>query len=211
MLDKSLAIIDAVAAGAVTMTDVIGRTAISRPTAHRLAAGLEAHGLLRREGSGRLALGPGFIALGRLAAEGWPVPEASRPVLRWLREVTGESVQLYVRDGDERLCIESLESTEELRTTVPIGARLPLDRGSAGRVLSEGSVVPASGRWVESVEERAPGVASVSAAVRVDGPLVVVSVSGPVERTSRRPGRRYGALVVEAADRIEALLTGDAP
>jgi DNA-binding IclR family transcriptional regulator len=59
--------------------------------------------------------------------------------------------------------------------------------------------------WVESVEERARGVASVSAAVRSADATVLaaVSVSGPVDRTSRHPGRRYGGPVVEAAHRIE--------
>jgi len=210
VLDKSMAIVVAVAAGPSTMTDVVATTGISRATAHRLVVALEVHGLVRRDRFGMLFLGAGLMALGRTAAEGWSLPEAVRPVLSWLRDATGESVQLYVRDGDERRCLESLESTEELRTTVPVGARLPLELGSAGHVLRE----PPSHkrfrqvRWVESVEERAPGVASVSAAVQIEGILAAVSLSGPVERTTRQPGRRYGARVVEAADRIEAQLAG---
>ncbi len=198
-----MAILDAVAAGATTMPEVIARTGIARPTAHRLATALEAHGLLRRDGPGGVALGTRLVALGHRAGRGWPWLEAARPVLAELRAATGESVQLYVRDGDARLCVESLDSGEELRTTVEVGARLPLDRGSAGRVLGgEGG-----GRrgWVESVEERAPGVASVSAPAVIGAETVAVSVSGPVERTSRSPGRRYGAAVRDAARRIEAV------
>ncbi len=58
--------------------------------------------------------------------------------------------------------------------------------------------------WVASVEEREAGVASVSAPVRAGDATVVaaVSVSGPVERLTRRPGDRFGAQVVEAAARI---------
>jgi DNA-binding IclR family transcriptional regulator len=58
---------------------------------------------------------------------------------------------------------------------------------------------------VESVEERAPGVASVSAPVRgADGSvLAAVSVSGPVGRTSRQPGRRYGEALLAAAAAVE--------
>jgi DNA-binding IclR family transcriptional regulator len=65
----------------------------------------------------------------------------------------------------------------------------------------------ATGRrgWVESVEERERGVASVSAPVRSpDGAvLAAVSVSGPVGRTSRQPGKRYGEAVLAAAAAIE--------
>jgi len=55
--------------------------------------------------------------------------------------------------------------------------------------------------WVESVEERQPGVASVSApVVAPDGRVVAaVSLSGPVDRLGRSPGQRHGAAVVDAA------------
>jgi DNA-binding IclR family transcriptional regulator len=57
---------------------------------------------------------------------------------------------------------------------------------------------------VLSVEERERGVASVSAPVSAGGRIVAaVSVSGPLGRTSRQPGRRYGADVVRAAREIE--------
>jgi DNA-binding IclR family transcriptional regulator len=112
-------------------------------------------------------------------------------------------VQLYVRDGEERVCVLSIESTHELRTIVAEGARLPLDRGSAGKVLSGGSTGP----WVESVGERQAGVASVSAPVREFGSVVAaVSVSGPVDRFGGSPGQVHGAAVVVAAREIQAFL-----
>jgi len=196
VLDKSVAVLDAVAAsGAASLVDLVAVTGFSRATAHRLAVALETHGLLRRDGTGRFVLGLRLMVLGRQAAAAWPLADAAAPVLAQLRRETGESVQLYVRDGDDRLCVASLESPHELRTIVPLGSRLPLAVGSAGRILRECDL---SG-WVESVEERAPGVASVSAGALVDGTLVAVGVSGPVERTSRHPGRRYGAAVTAAA------------
>ena len=101
---------------------------------------------------------------------------------------------------------------------MPVGAVLPLDRGSAGRVLSASPPHPIAPlrslagdspairrpTWVESVEEREAGVASVSAPVREAGHVVAaVSVSGPLERLTRAPGRRYGDQVAAAALAIE--------
>ena len=65
--------------------------------------------------------------------------------------------------------------------------------------------VPNRRRWAQSVGEREAGVASVSAGVLdADGVAVAaVSVSGPIERTTRQPGARYGDAVVEAARSIE--------
>jgi DNA-binding IclR family transcriptional regulator len=202
VLDKSVAVLDAVAASPRTLAELVTATGLSRATCHRLAVALEAHGLVRRDADGRFTLGLRLIGLGRAASDRWPLAEAARPALVWLRETTGESVQLYVRDGDRRLCVDSLDSPHELRTIVEIGARLPLNLGSAGRLLLDGSA-PTAG-WVASVEERAPGVASVSAPVRrPDGASVAaVGISGPIERTTRRPGPRYGEAVVEAARRI---------
>jgi len=204
LLDRSVAILEACEEGPVSLAQLMERTGLARATAHRLATALEGYGLLRRD-EGRWALGPTLARLGAAAASGPPLAVISRPVLEALRDATGESVQLYVRRGDERLCVASLESPHSLRTIVPVGAALPLDRGSAGRVLGDAG----SEGWVASVEEREPGVASVSAAIRDDregaGGVVVaaVSVSGPVERTSRQPGELYGELVLHAAEEIE--------
>jgi DNA-binding IclR family transcriptional regulator len=122
--------------------------------------------------------------------------------LERLRDATGESAQLFVPRGDVRVCVVSLESPHSLRTIVPVGAELPMDVGSAAKVFAG-----RTGRrgWAESVEERERGVASVSAPVvrAADGDVVAaVSVSGPIERTTRTPGRRYAAAVVAAAAEV---------
>ncbi|MGK2950133.1 MAG: IclR family transcriptional regulator [Acidimicrobiales bacterium] len=203
VLDKAMRVLGAVETSPVALAELVERTGLSRATAHRLAVALEAHGLLRRDDDGRFCLGLRLIGLGHEAAEGLPVWAAARPALAWLHEQTGESVQLFVRDGDTRVCVESIESAKELRTIVPVGARLPLTAGSAGRILSG----DAAGKpWVASVGEREDGVASVSAPV-ADGAgrvLAAVSVSGPIQRTSRKPGDRYGTAVAEAAHRIQS-------
>jgi DNA-binding IclR family transcriptional regulator len=203
VLDKAVSVLDAVEAGPRTLAALVDATGLSRATAHRLAVALEAHGLVRRDDAGRFALGLRLATLGRAAAEGVPLTAAARPALEALRDETGESVQLYVRAGDRRVCVASLESPHGLRTTVPLGASLPLDRGSAGRVLQGHGDRRG---WVESVAEREAGVASVSAPVRDSDGVVraALGVSGPVERTTRSPGRRYGAAVVRAARAVEA-------
>lgn len=195
-----MAVLAAVEAEPRSLAELVEAAGLSRPTAHRLAVALEAHGLLRRDGDGRFCLGLRLIGLGHQAAEAVPLWAAARPALAWLHEQTGESVQLFVRDGDERVCVESIESARELRTIVPVGARLPLEVGSAGKVLSG-----AAGDWVQSVGEREEGVASVSAPVRdtLGRVVAAVSVSGPIQRLSSRPGSRFGDAVSEAALRVE--------
>ncbi|MHB8505652.1 MAG: IclR family transcriptional regulator [Acidimicrobiales bacterium] len=209
VVDKTAAILDALEQRACSLAELAASTSMPRATAHRLALALERHRLVDRDAAGRFVLGPRLAVLGREAGRGArSLAEAAAPALGDLRDRTGESTQLYVAAGDRRVCVLSLESPHGLRTIVPVGASLPMDRGSAGKVLAPGAGPPRRG-WAESVEERERGVASVSAPVVVDGAVVAaVSVSGPIERTSRQPGRRYGTAVVVAARAVERRLAG---
>ncbi len=201
VLDKAILVLDALETSTCSLAELVEATGLPRATAHRLASALEAHGLVRRDDDGRFALGTRLVALGRAAADGFPLAGAAMRALRQLRDTTAESVQLFVPEADRRVCIAALQSPHGLRTIVPLGASLALGLGSGGRVLS-GEL--GAGGWVESVGEREAGVASVSAPVRDHGVIIAaVSVSGPIERTTKHPGRRYGEAVVAAARRIE--------
>ena len=209
VLDKAVLVLESLESGPLGLSELSAATGLPRATAHRLATALEVHGLVARDATGRFVLGPSLSRLASRAggAAGKSVVDASAPALVQLRDRTGESVQLYVRSGDSRVCVLSLESPHSLRTIVELGAMLPMDRGSAAKVLRGDRDVLKRG-FAESVEEREKGVASVSAPVFQDGEIVAaVSVSGPVERTSRQPGKRYGVAVADAAERISGALT----
>jgi DNA-binding IclR family transcriptional regulator len=212
VLDKAVLVLDAVHAGAHSLAHLTERTGLSRATAHRLAVALEVHGLLARDRGGRWAIGP---LVGKLAGND-TLLERAEAILARLRDVTGESAQLYRRQGLERICIAASERGSGLRDTVPVGAALPMSAGSAAQVLLAFSDEPAPPGaafgdralsevrrrgWAHSVGEREPGVASVSAPVlAADGTVVAaISVSGPIERLGRQPGRLHAAAVVAAA------------
>jgi DNA-binding IclR family transcriptional regulator len=221
VLDKAVDVLHAVAASACGLAELCERTGLPRATAHRLAAGLEFHRLLARDGAGRWLLGPGLSELSARIDD--PLLAAGAAVLPGLREVTGESVQLYRREGTTRVCIATLEPPAGLRDTVPVGARLSMTAGSGARVLlaysdaatqqavlgsakfTERALSEVRRRgWAQSAAEREPGVASVSAPVRDrDGEVIAaVSVSGPIDRMGRRPGERWAADLLAAAEAL---------
>ncbi|MEY4362057.1 MAG: hypothetical protein RL391_1363 [Actinomycetota bacterium] len=208
VLDKVALILDALEeSSSASLGDLVDSTGIPRATLHRLAVAMEQHGMVRRDSDGRFRLGGRFVALGRAAGAAYPFVESARSILDRLRTSTGESVQLYVREGSARRCVVSFESTHGLRWIVPEGALLPLSAGSAGHVLA-GEPVGRDG-WLQSVGEREVGVASVSAPILdADGAVVAaISVSGPIERLTAKPGQRYGADLVKAARRIERVIS----
>jgi DNA-binding IclR family transcriptional regulator len=57
------------------------------------------------------------------------------PAIQELHQSTRESISLYILDGNERLCIERLESPQTVRIITRVGRRLPLYAGSAGKVM----------------------------------------------------------------------------
>ncbi len=225
VLDKAVQVMRAVAVEPLGLAELCGATGLPRATAHRLATGLHVHGLLARDGEGRWRTGPLLASLAATAPD--PLVVAAAGVLPGLRDRTGESVQLYRAEGPERVCIAVAEPRAGLRDTVPLGAVLPMNAGSAARVLTawsdSSSTGPVGGAaafddgilaevrqrgWAHSVAEREPGVASVSVPIRDPRGSVVaaVSVSGPVDRIGRRPAAEWAAELQRAALALSAEL-----
>lgn len=221
MLDKAVGVLHTVAESPCGLAELCERTGLPRATAHRLAAGLEVHRLLARDNEGRWRLGPALTELAGQVND--PLLAAGAAVLPRLRELTGESVQLYRREGNSRVCVASLEPPVGLRDTVPVGTRLPMTAGSGAKVLlaysdpaSQQAILPAAKfsertlaevrkrGWAQSAAERESGVASVSAPVR-DGRgavIAAISVSGPIDRMGRRPGARWAADLLAASEAL---------
>ncbi|MGZ4513254.1 MAG: IclR family transcriptional regulator [Mycobacterium sp.] len=221
VLDKAVSVLHTIAQSPCGLAELCERTGLPRATAYRLAAALEVHRLLARDDEGRWRLGPAVTELAAHVND--PLLAASAGVLPLLRETTGESVQLYRREGTTRVCVAALEPAVGLRDTVPVGARLPMTAGSGAKVLlahsdaaTQKAVLPTAKftertlaevrrrGWAQSVAEREPGVASVSVPVR-DGRgavIAAISVSGPIDRIGRRPGVRWAADLLSAAEAL---------
>ncbi len=222
VLDKAVAILTTLESGPHTLAQLVAATGIARPTAHRLAVALEFHRLVTRDLGGRFVLGPRSSELAAAAGED-RLLAAAAPALAALRDATGESAQLYRRQGDLRICVAVAERVSGLRDSVPIGSALTMQAGSAAQVLlawedserihrgltnarftaAQLAAVRRRG-WAQSMGEREAGVASVSAPVR--GPngkvIAAVSISGPIERLGRQPGRLHAAVVAATAARL---------
>lgn len=222
VLDKAVALLAAAHDGA-SLAELAERTGVARATAHRIALALEFHGLLSRDRLGRWHPGSRLAELAAVAPNS--LIAAAHPVLTALRDATGESAQLFIRRGDDRICVAVAERSSGLRDTVPLGAALPMTAGSAAHALlawepddlvapllavatfgrAELATVRRRG-WAASVAEREAGVASVSAPVRGENRQVIaaISISGPIERLGRQPGVHHSRAVLHAAAALSA-------
>ena len=226
VLDRSMALLDLLTEGPRSLRSLAEASGLPRPTAHRLLVALESHGLVGRGADGTFRLGPKLTELALRAGPGLGLGTLASGVLARLHEQTGESVQLYLRSGDQRLCVAARDAGAGLRDSVPVGALLPLDAGSGGKVLLAWSddaerfpAVPATELaivrrrgWASSIAEREPGLASVSVPVLRGGALLgALCVSGPASRLGSSPGRRLAPLLVTAARELAALARPGGP
>lgn len=221
VIDKTVALLDAVAGAPRTLAELVDLTGLPRPTAHRLALALERHHVLARDPEGRFIVGTRPV---RWAAGVDELRAAASAVVINLRDAWGESAQVYRRVGDRRLCIAAAEPPAGLRDTVPVGSLLTLKAGSAAQVLCAWLAEPERTAaltdaafteddlarvrhqgWAHSRGQREPGVASISMPVLgADGTVVAaVSVSGPLERLGA-PSDAQRQLLADAAATLSA-------
>ena len=183
--------------------------------------------MVSRDYAGRFVLGARSSEFASAAGEDRLLAVAN-PILTALRDATGESAQIYRRQGDQRICVATAERLSGLRDSVPTGTVLTMQAGSAAQILLawedaekirraiiNSKFTPASlaavrrRGWAQSVGEREAGVASVSAPVH--GPnnkiIAAVSISGPIERLGRQPGRLHAAAVMASAARLSEYIS----
>jgi IclR family transcriptional regulator, acetate operon repressor len=169
------------------------------------------------EADGRLALG---VRVTALAARSGPLHRlrvAARPVLVGLRDGTGETANLVVRDGDELVYLDQVESPHALRHAGWVGRRLPLGAGAASAALAEaddggapGATDGAAGAHPVRVARDAVEVGVTAVARRVRGavPPAAIGVTAPTARMGRRRLAACRDAVADAACELEAALSG---
>ncbi|WP_205215188.1 IclR family transcriptional regulator [Amycolatopsis albispora] len=115
----------------------IGRElGVSKAVVYRILQSLVSREMLATDpGVAGYRLGPAAVALGASALRGFDLRVAAAPVLRRLRDETGETTTLSGLLGDERVYLEQFESEREIKMTVELGKRFPLHAGSSGKVI----------------------------------------------------------------------------
>ncbi|SMG51720.1 IclR family transcriptional regulator [Paenibacillus aquistagni] len=218
----------------LTLTEIAGRIGLNKSTVHRLIATLEERGFILRNGD-KLRLG---YRVWELAANLTQMDDPAQlllPEMERLRDQLGETVSLYVQDGDARIRIQAVQSNQAIRRVAPVGARLPLYVGASSKILL--AFVPVEERerilnmmdwpanldqptylkqldevraegFALSMEEREPGAAAVAVPVfgRDQQLAAALSISGPVSRLTQDMMIEYAPFLKEAAARMGTMM-----
>jgi DNA-binding IclR family transcriptional regulator len=132
---RGLAVIHAVAAGAHDLKAIATHVGTTRSTTHRLASALVEERYLRITSHSGYRLGPKLIELGFQARDDLPLPMLAAPLLDELSALTGDTVHLAMRDGDQVLYLHKNPGRNGPEMRSRVGQRMPLTRTGIGKAL----------------------------------------------------------------------------
>ena len=118
------------------LTDISRRLGLHKSTTHRLLSLLKKKRLITTDAASQLySLGPGVVELSWIILRQQDLRTVCAPYLERLRQTTNETVSLYIRMGDQRVCIDELASSQEIKYSQTLGLATPLHVGAPGKVL----------------------------------------------------------------------------
>ncbi|MFC5649825.1 IclR family transcriptional regulator [Paenibacillus solisilvae] len=218
------------------MTEIAENVGLHKSTVHRMLATLEERGFVVRDpASDRYRLGLRIWELSANMSGADDPAVIGLPEMERLGAMLGETISLYLRDGDERIRIQAVQSSQAVRRVAPVGARMPLYVGASSKVLLAFEDVQKREEllrvitwpdsfdkeqfceqleeirrlgYATSIEEREQGAAAVSSPIFTRGGKLVaaLSVSGPANRLTLEKMREQAPAIIEASARLGAML-----
>jgi DNA-binding IclR family transcriptional regulator len=210
---------------ALTAGELLKRVDLSRPTLYRLLHTLEHNGFVSSGGEPqKFRLGPSVAHLAHVWTASMHIGEVAQPMMRRLWEQTGETVALFIPQGEYRICVAEIPSAQPLSFRRGVGYREKVIVGASGRaILAHMPDARAPGADAEyekelgRIRERGYAVSRdelLQGAVAVAAPFFhgreqvagSLAVFGPSARLHSAQVESYGALLVHEARQLSSAL-----
>lgn len=135
-LDRTFSLLECLADGPLTLSELAAATGLPMPTVHRLLRFLTGQGYVRHERSKRYTLGLRMIRLGQSASRGvgpWITPYLARLV-----DLYGETANMAILEGDVCVYVAQVPSPQSMRMFTEVGRAVMLHCTGVGKaILSE--------------------------------------------------------------------------
>ncbi len=138
LLERTVSILDSftLEQPVLGVREVARKTGLSASTAGRLMSAMKHLGMLNQDQESlSYMMGSKVLAWAGIYTVTCDVRTLALPIMVRLQEKTRETISLYILEGNERVCVERLESPETVRIVARVGRRIPLYAGSAGKVF----------------------------------------------------------------------------
>jgi len=136
VIDRMAALLDSLARhGQASLKVLAADTGLHSSTAFRILASLQQHGWVMRDANATYKLGGGLMRFAARAGQEVDLKQAALPIMATLRDQTGETVNLTLREGDEVIYVERAISHRLMRVEQVIGSRAPLHVTAVGKLM----------------------------------------------------------------------------
>jgi IclR family KDG regulon transcriptional repressor len=120
----------------IQVTEISKKLHLSKSTISRVLSTLgQDRFVVKIPTTQKYRLGPKILELANIFYSNTELGTIAKPYLKDLRNKTGETTSIFVIDGDERVCLEKVDSSQEVRAVLRIGSHHPLYAGSPGKLL----------------------------------------------------------------------------
>ncbi|MDS7594406.1 IclR family transcriptional regulator [Agrobacterium tumefaciens] len=202
----------------LSLGELARRVELDKSTVLRIARSLAKHQLLVRNDDASWRLGPKLMKLGNIYQSTFRPSDIIEPLLADLVTQTGESAAVYVREGDERVCLFRHDSHQSIRHSARVGSTYPLDRGAPGRVIL--AFMGRSGAIYDDIRkagfhatagERDPQVASLAVPIFREGQVLFgsLTLTGPPARFSEDAIKKNLEILRVAARKLSVAMGGE--
>lgn len=136
VLQKSARILDCFSATRPRLraADIVQATGMPTSTVARILRTLVAENLLQRHGA-EYSIGLRVTVWSAAAGAGSDLIATAGPLVERLRDQSGESAGLYIRQGERRVSVVQAESNKSIIFRGYVGQMMPLHAGAAGKVF----------------------------------------------------------------------------
>jgi len=137
VIDRLVVLLDALAAagGEASLKVLAAEARLPTSTAFRILGAATENGLVERDARGAYRLGSHLLVLAGPVRTHLDVRAAARPIMEWLRDQVGETVNLTVREGTEVVYVERATPQRTLRVEQVVGSRAPLHTTAVGKLM----------------------------------------------------------------------------
>jgi len=221
-VDNALAVLESLAAAQPIGVSALARAVdLDKNAVQRILVTLGQTGWIRQLDSGEWVITSKALQVGTHFTSG--LREVAHPHLVELQRDTRETVVLFAREGMTMVVLDSIESTQALRMTVPVGMVVPMRQTAAFDAFlapDERSQLPptpagtASPASVEAVRRDGYFVIdelyenSIAAGAPIsDGrgvPIATITIVGPRVRVTKAAARQFGLQAARTAATITA-------
>ena len=216
-IERGIEILKLLEVGPLGVTELANATALPKATVHRLLKTFEAYHWVKLNRAKKYQLSWGILPMAKSFLTSLDVRAIAQPYMVSIRDQLQQSVNLFLAQGDYRICIERVAADKPLRHDIKIGTVYPIFKGAAGKIFGayladfkdtnmsagESAQIRHDG-YVVTRGNRVPDAASIAVPIFSFGNKLeaVMTISGPIGDYTEERVKEYLSVMMELGQTI---------